>query len=137
MKYDYQDTTRKYDFNDLIEIIAQLRGPGGCPWDIEQTHESLKKCLQEEAGEVMEAIDNKDDANLCEELGDLLLQVVMHAQIASETGRFTMDDVIQGVSAKMVRRHPHVFGDAKASNSEESLNLWAEIKKQEKEKGNR
>ena len=137
MKYDYQDTTRKYDFNDLIEIIAQLRGPGGCPWDIEQTHESLKKCLQEEAGEVMEAIDNKDDANLCEELGDLLLQVVMHAQIASETGRFTMDDVIQGVSAKMVRRHPHVFGDAKASNSEESLNLWAEIKRQEKEKGNR
>jgi tetrapyrrole methylase family protein/MazG family protein len=137
MKYDYQDTTRKYDFNDLIEIIAQLRGPGGCPWDIEQTHESLKKCLQEEAGEVMEAIDNKDDANLCEELGDLLLQVVMHAQIASETGRFTMDDVIQGVAAKMVRRHPHVFGDAKASNSEESLNLWAEIKKQEKEKGNR
>lgn len=137
MKYDYQDTTRKYDFNDLIEIIAQLRGPGGCPWDIEQTHESLKKCLQEEAGEVMEAIDNKDDANLCEELGDLLLQVVMHAQIASETGRFTMDDVIQGVSAKMVRRHPHVFGDAKASTSEESLNLWAEIKKQEKEKGTR
>ena len=137
MKYDYQDTTRKYDFNDLIEIIAQLRGPGGCPWDIEQTHESLKKCLQEEAGEVMEAIDNKDDANLCEELGDLLLQVVMHTQIASETGRFTMDDVIQGVSAKMVRRHPHVFGDAKASNSEESLNLWAEIKRQEKEKGNR
>lgn len=133
MKYDYQDTDRKYDFNDLIEIIAQLRGPGGCPWDIKQTHESLKVCLEEEAGEVMEAIDNEDDENLCEELGDLLLQVVMHAQIASETGRFTMADVIQGVSAKMIRRHPHVFGDAKASNTEESLNLWAEMKKKEKE----
>jgi len=131
-KFDYQDKNRKYDFDDLIEIIAQLRGPGGCPWDIKQTHESLKECLQEEAGEVMDAIDNKDDENLCEELGDLLLQVVMHAQIASETGRFTMADVIQGVSAKMVRRHPHVFGDAKAANAEESLNLWAEIKKQEK-----
>lgn len=133
MKFDYNDTDRKYDFDDFLEIIAQLRGPGGCPWDIKQTHESLKECLTEESGEVIEAIDNKDDANLCEELGDLLLQVVMHAQIAAEENRFTMADVIQGVSAKMIRRHPHVFGDAKASNEEESLNLWAEMKKREKE----
>ncbi|MDO4485510.1 MAG: MazG family protein [Bacillota bacterium] len=131
-KFDYNDTNRKYDFDDLIEIISQLRGPGGCPWDIKQTHESLKECLVEESGEVIQAIDNNDDDNLCEELGDLLLQVVMHAQIASETGRFTISDVIQGVSEKMIRRHPHVFGDRKVSNAEESLNLWNEIKKQEK-----
>ncbi len=132
-KFDCSDTDRKYSFDDFIEIIAQLRTPdSGCPWDIKQTHESLKKCLIEESGEVIDAIDNKDDANLCEELGDVLLQVVMHAQIAAEDGRFTIDDVIQGVSEKMVRRHPHVFGDVKVSNSEESLALWKEIKKQEK-----
>ena len=131
-KFDYNDTDRKYSFDDLIEIIAQLRGPGGCPWDIKQTQESLKECLTEESGEVIQAIDNKDDANLCEELGDLLLQVIMHAQIASEGGRFTISDVIQGVSEKMIRRHPHVFGDEKVSNADESLNLWNEIKKREK-----
>lgn len=131
-KFDYNDTDRKYSFDDLIEIIAQLRGPGGCPWDIKQTHESLKECLTEESGEVIQAIDNKDDANLCEELGDLLLQVIMHAQIAAEDGRFTISDVIQGVSEKMIRRHPHVFGDEKVSNADESLNLWNEIKKREK-----
>lgn len=131
-KFDYNDKDRKYSFDDLIEIIAQLRGPGGCPWDIKQTHESLKECLTEESGEVIQAIDNKDDANLCEELGDLLLQVIMHAQIASEDGRFTISDVIQGVSEKMIRRHPHVFGDEKVSNADESLNLWNEIKKREK-----
>ena len=131
-KFDYNDTDRKYSFDDLIEIIAQLRGPGGCPWDIKQTHESLKECLTEESGEVIQAIDNKDDANLCEELGDLLLQVIMHAQIASEGGRFTISDVIQGVSEKMIRRHPHVFGDEKVSNADVSLNLWNEIKKREK-----
>lgn len=131
-KFDYNDTNRKYDFSDLIEIISMLRGPGGCPWDIKQTHESLKECLIEESGEVIEAIDNKDDENLCEELGDLLLQVVMHAQIASENNRFTIADVIQGVSQKMIRRHPHVFGDEKVSNADESLDLWKEIKKQEK-----
>ena len=131
-KFYYNDTDRKYSFDDLIEIIAQLRGPGGCPWDIKQTHESLKECLTEESGEVIQAIDNKDDANLCEELGDLLLQVIMHAQIASEGGRFTISDVIQGVSEKMIRRHPHVFGDEKVSNADESLNLWNEIKKREK-----
>lgn len=126
------DKDRQYDFDDLVEIISRLRAPDGCPWDIKQTHESLKKCLAEESGEVMEAIDAKDDANLCEELGDLLLQVVMHAQIASEGGRFTMDDVIQGICEKMIRRHPHVFGDIKVTSQEESLKLWEEIKKKEK-----
>lgn len=127
------ETGRTYDFDDFVRIIAELRAPGGCPWDISQTHESLKTCLTEEAGEVIAAIDNRDDANLCEELGDLLLQVVMHAQIAAEDGRFTMDDVIQGVSEKMIRRHPHVFGDVKADTPEESLALWQEIKRREKE----
>lgn len=126
------DVNKKYDFDDFIEIIRRLRAPGGCPWDIKQTHDSLKECLIEESGEVITAIDNKDDDNLCEELGDLLLQVVMHAQIAAETGRFTINDVIQGVSKKMILRHPHVFGDVKVSSVEESLNLWKEIKKQEK-----
>lgn len=123
---------KKYTYEDFIEIIARLRAPDGCPWDREQTHESLKKCLLEESGEVIEAIDNKDDENLCEELGDVLLQVVMHAQIAAEEGRFTMDDVLQGISEKMVRRHPHVFGDAKVSSVEEGLDLWNSIKEQEK-----
>lgn len=128
---------RKYDFNDLIEIIAALRAPGGCPWDIKQTHESLKECLIEESGEVIEAIDNRDDDNLCEELGDLLLQVIMHAQIAAEGNRFDINDVIQGVSEKMIRRHPHVFGDVKVTSQEESLALWNEIKKQEKARANK
>lgn len=132
-KFDFNDEDRKYDFQDFIEIIARLRAPGGCPWDIKQTHESLKKCLIEESGEVIEAIDRKDDENLCEELGDLLLQVVMHAQIASEENRFTMDDVIQGVCEKMIRRHPHVFGDVHVDSPEESLALWQEIKRKEKE----
>lgn len=123
---------KKYDFNDFIEIIAALRAPGGCPWDISQTHESLKECLMEESDEVLQAIDSGDDANLCEELGDVLLQVVMHAQIASEEGRFDINDVIQDVSEKMVRRHPHVFGDVKVTSQEESLALWKKIKEEEK-----
>lgn len=132
-KFNVNDQNRQYSFDDFLEIIAALREPeGGCPWDIKQTHETLKECLIEESGEVIQAIDNQDDANLCEELGDLLLQVVMHAQIAAEESRFTMADVIQGVSEKMIRRHPHVFGDAKANSPEESLALWKEIKKQEK-----
>lgn len=120
-------------FDEFVKTIATLRGENGCPWDIKQTHESLKECLIEESGEVIQAIDNKDDANLCEELGDLLLQVVMHAQIAAEGGRFTMEDVVRGVNEKMIRRHPHVFGDAKVESVEEGLSLWEQIKRQEKE----
>ena len=137
-KTAYNQESKKYSYEDFLEIIARLRAPGGCPWDIKQTHESLRECLLEESGEVIEAIDNKDDENLCEELGDVLLQVVMHAQIAAEEGRFTMDDVIQGISEKMVRRHPHVFGDAKVNSVEEGLDLWNSIKEQEKKaKGNK
>ena len=124
---------KKYSYEDFLHIIAQLRAPGGCPWDQKQTHESLRECLLEESQEVIEAINNKDDDNLCEELGDVLLQVVMHAQIAAEEGRFTMDDVVQCVSEKMVRRHPHVFGDIKISSVEEGLDLWNAIKQREKE----
>lgn len=120
-------------FDEFVTTIAALRAENGCPWDRKQTHESLKECLTEEAGEVLAAIDNQDDENLCEELGDLLLQVVMHAQIAAEENRFTIEDVVRGVNEKMIRRHPHVFGDEKVESVEEGLNLWEQIKKQEKE----
>ncbi|PNV62429.1 nucleotide pyrophosphohydrolase [Clostridium sp. chh4-2] len=123
-----------YTFEDLEHIIEELRSDHGCPWDKEQTHESLKKCLVEESQEVLDAIDNHDKENLCEELGDVLLQVMMHSQIAMENGDFTVDDVVNGICEKMIRRHPHVFGDKKASSPEESLALWNEIKKQEKAK---
>lgn len=123
---------KKYGFLEVLDIIAALRSENGCPWDKEQTHESLKKCLTEECNEVLEAIDNQDDENLCEELGDVLLQVLMHSQIAAEEGRFTIADVVDGLGRKMVRRHPHVFGDAKAATGEEALKSWEEIKKLEK-----
>ena len=119
-------------FDEFVATIAALRSENGCPWDRKQTHESLKECLVEETGEVLEAIDKKDDANLCEELGDVLLQVVMHAQIAAEEGRFTIEDVISGVNEKMIRRHPHVFGDIKVSSVEEGLDLWEQIKQEAK-----
>ena len=124
-------------FNDLVEIIKRLRAPDGCPWDREQTHASLKAACIEEASEVICGINIFDETgnpeNLKEELGDLLLQVVMHAQIAEEEGLFTMDDVISCVSSKMIRRHPHVFGDAKVAGSDEVLANWEEIKAKEKE----
>ena len=122
---------KRYSYEDFLEIIAKLRAPDGCPWDQKQTHESLKECLLEESQEVLDAIDSKDDENLCEELGDVLLQVVMHAQIAAEENRFTMEDVVQCVAEKMVRRHPHVFGDIKVDSVEEGLDLWNAIKAQE------
>lgn len=121
-------------FDEFVETIAVLRGENGCPWDIKQTHQSLKKHLLEESGEVIEAIDSGDDENLCEELGDVLLQVVLHAQIAAEEGRFTIEDVCRVVNDKMIRRHPHVFGDVVIESEEDQLRLWEEIKKQEKEK---
>ncbi|MGF6989632.1 MazG family protein [Lachnospiraceae bacterium PM6-15] len=125
------------EFEKLEEIIARLRGVDGCPWDREQTHESLKPACIEEAAEVICGIDILTDTgnadNLKEELGDLLLQVVMHARIAEEEGLFTMDDVIRGLSEKMVRRHPHVFGEKELSGSEEVLESWAQIKEQEKQ----
>ncbi|MGX8774404.1 MAG: NAD(P)H-hydrate epimerase [Bacillota bacterium] len=122
-----------YDFSDFVDIVAQLRAPDGCVWDRAQTHETLKKYLSEEAQEVLEAIDKKDDENLCEELGDLLLQIVLHAQIGAEDGVFTMDDVIQGISEKMIRRHPWVFGDMEIGSIDENVSLWEQIKQKEKE----
>lgn len=121
-----------YNFNDLMEITARLRGTDGCPWDREQTHKSLTGCMVEEAYEVVEAIDNEDDKNLCEELGDVLLQVTMHTQIAIEEEAFSMEDVTSGICEKLIRRHPHVFGTGKANNSKEVLDNWDEIKKAEK-----
>lgn len=123
----------KNDFKDLVETIAVLRGPNGCPWDKKQTHETLIKCLQNESQELVDAINNKDDENMKEELGDVLLQVLMNSQIAAEAGKFTIDDVIQGLYDKLHRRHPHVFGDhAKAASAEEALEVWREMKKREK-----
>lgn len=128
---------KRYTYEEFLGIIAMLRSENGCPWDRVQTHESLKPCLMEEAAELAAAIRIYDKTgnpeNLIEELGDLLLQVVMHAQIAKEENLFTMEDVIQAVSEKMVRRHPHVFGDASAENAGEVLVNWEEIKKKEKE----
>jgi tetrapyrrole methylase family protein / MazG family protein len=120
------------NFSKLREIIAILRGPNGCPWDKEQTHESLKKYLIEETYEVIEAIDSGDIDHVIEELGDVLLQVMLHAQIGEDEGYFAIEDVIEVLSAKMIRRHPHVFGDKKAEDSKEVLRNWQEIKKQEK-----
>lgn len=119
-------------FARLAEIIGKLRAPDGCPWDREQTHATLRTHLLEEACETMDAIDGGDDAHLCEELGDLLMQPVLHAQIASEENRFDIVDVIEGISNKLVRRHPHVFGDVIVADSGEVLTNWDAIKKAEK-----
>ena len=128
----------KYTYEQLLEIIAELRSDHGCPWDRAQTHESMIKCLYDECDEVVEAIKNKDDDNLCEELGDVLLQVLLHAQIAGEEGRFTMADVVDGIAKKMVRRHPHVFGNAPmAQSEEEGLANWEAVKAMEKEEKKR
>ncbi|WP_148867700.1 nucleoside triphosphate pyrophosphohydrolase [Thermosediminibacter litoriperuensis] len=118
---------------DLIEIMARLRGENGCPWDKAQTHETLKPFLLEEAYEVIDAIDGGDPGELSEELGDLLLQIVFHSRIAEENGRFCFDDVVDGICKKMVRRHPHIFGDLKVSGAADVLKNWEDIKKEEKE----
>ncbi len=119
-------------FARLASIIEKLRAPDGCPWDREQTHASLRTHLLEEACETMDAIDGGDDAHLCEELGDLLMQPVLHAQIASEEQRFDIVDVLEGISDKLVRRHPHVFGDVIVADSGEVLTNWDAIKTEEK-----
>ncbi|MGB8453388.1 MAG: nucleoside triphosphate pyrophosphohydrolase [Anaerocolumna sp.] len=133
---------KKYTFDDFISIIRQLRSENGCPWDREQTHESLKSCMLEEAYEVIEAVNNKDTENLCEELGDILLQVALHTAIAEEQKEFGIDDVIDCVSKKMIRRHPHVFGTSESTagavvaaggiDSDMVVRNWEDIKKQEK-----
>ena len=123
----------QYSIQDFVQLIAQLRNPnGGCPWDLKQNYETMIPCLTEETYEVIEAIEKKDVPNLREELGDLLLQVVFFSQLAKEDGYFNFNDVVQAVAEKIVRRHPHVFGDAKAGDETEALSRWNEMKAKEK-----
>lgn len=122
----------EYGFEDLLRIMDILRGEGGCPWDREQTHESIRKNFIEEVYEACEAIDLKDNTLLCEELGDVLLQVVFHADMAEDEGAFDINDVCDGVCKKLILRHPHIFGDTKAGTSAEVLDNWEAIKRIEK-----
>ncbi len=119
-------------FEELVSIMARLRSPGGCPWDREQTHQTLRPYLIEEAYEVLDALDNGGDGDFRDELGDLLLQVVFHAQIANEEKRFDIHDVARAINDKLVRRHPHVFGDTRADTADEVLTNWEQIKREEK-----
>ena len=123
-----------YDAKDLVTIVELLRLPGGCPWDMEQTHKSIRNDLIEETYEVIEAIDNGDPALLREELGDVLLQVAMHARMEEEAGRCTFDDVANDICQKMIHRHPHVFGDVKADTVGQVLSNWESIKSEEKQR---
>jgi tetrapyrrole methylase family protein/MazG family protein len=125
-------SVKRYSWSDLVDIMARLRAPDGCPWDREQTHQSLLPYLLEESGELLEAIEKGDLHHMCEELGDVLLQVVFHAQVASEAGNFKIDDVVHGIAEKMVRRHPHVFGDEEIAESSGVLTRWEQIKATEK-----
>ena len=122
-----------YGWEDFLEIMRLLRSPGGCPWDAEQTHASIRREFLEETYEVLDAIDREDPVDMCEELGDILMQVAFHAQIETENGRFTMADVVNGIAQKMVYRHPHVFGGTmQADTSEEVLVNWEVLKRKEK-----
>lgn len=123
---------RQKDFEGFVETIAALRAPDGCPWDREQTHASIASNMIEEAYEAVDAIEAGDIAHLREELGDVLLQVVLQSQIAADSGEFTIEDVARDINAKMIRRHPHVFGDAKAKSSGDVLELWDSVKLAEK-----
>ena len=128
-----------YDFKDLVALVALLRSEEGCPWDQVQTHESIRKNMIEECYEAVEGIDRKDDTLLCEELGDILLQVVFHAQIACDEGAFKIEEVIDGICHKMIRRHPHVFSDWNCNeelNAENAYSRWEQIKQAEKEEIN-
>ena len=121
-----------YSYEDMLEIMRLLRAPGGCPWDAEQTHESIRRNFLEETCEAVEAIDNHDMPALCEELGDVLFQVMFHSEIEAEQGNFTVDDVVNGICEKMIRRHPRVFG-GEIPEVENEKDLWEAIKKQERE----
>ena len=127
--FQYKDS---YNVKDLEEIVRILRAPGGCPWDAEQTHQSIRRNFLEEAYEAVEAIDEENPEHLKEELGDVLLQVVFHALMEQETGRFDLDDVADGVCKKLIYRHPHVFGDVSVSGTGEVLSNWEELKRKEK-----
>ncbi len=121
-----------YTFQDLLEIMSKLRSKDGCPWDKEQTHESIRNSVIEEAYETVDAIDSKNTDGLVEELGDLLLQIVFHSQIGYENGEFDIDDVIHGICSKLIYRHPHIFGNETAGTSEEVLDNWDKLKSKEK-----
>ena len=124
----------RYGWEDFLEIMKLLRSPGGCPWDAEQTHQSIRREFLEETYEALDALDRDDPDAMCEELGDVLMQVVFHAQIEKELGRFTMDDVVNGIAQKMVYRHPHVFGGSmQADTSEQVLVNWETLKRREKD----
>jgi tetrapyrrole methylase family protein/MazG family protein len=120
------------EFTTLLDIIARLRAPDGCPWDREQTHVSLKPNLLEECYEALEAIDEADDRKLCEELGDILMQIALHSQMGREDGHFSMGDVLQSINTKLIRRHPHVFGDTRVSGARDVIANWEAIKREEK-----
>lgn len=119
-------------FTDLVDIIARLRAPDGCPWDKEQTHSSLREDLLEECYEVLETLDEGNSVKLCEELGDLLMQVVFHTQIAAEAGEFELGDVLTGINTKLIHRHPHVFGSKKVGDTEKVLLNWEKLKQEER-----
>ena len=123
-----------HTFEELVSVVKILRSEQGCSWDRKQTFESLKPCILDEAREVAEAVDKQDMDNLCEELGDVLFNVLIYSQIAEEKGCFELKDVVDGVCEKMIRRHPHVFGEQKRLSAEESLDLWNTIKKKKKNK---
>nr|WP_317325513.1 nucleoside triphosphate pyrophosphohydrolase [uncultured Flavonifractor sp.] len=127
--FQYKDS---YDVRDLEEIVRILRAPGGCPWDAEQTHASIRRNFLEEAYEAVEAIDEQSPDHLKEELGDVLLQVMLHARMEQEAGRFDLDDVADGICKKLIFRHPHVFGDVEVSGTSEVLTNWEELKRKEK-----
>jgi tetrapyrrole methylase family protein/MazG family protein len=122
-------------FATLVDIIAKLRAPDGCPWDRKQTHASLRENLLEECYEVLEALDEGEPEKLCDELGDLLMQIVLHAQIAAEGGEFKLGDVIKGINAKLIHRHPHIFGLTKVKNADEVAHNWEVLKREEREAG--
>lgn len=129
---DYESDGQLSEFQTLVDIVARLRAPGGCPWDREQTHESLKRTLLEEAHEVLEAIDASDPGVLTEELGDMLVQIAFHADIAREAGSFDMGDVVERINRKLIRRHPHVFADETVADAREVERNWERIKAQER-----
>jgi MazG family protein len=122
-------------FDTFADIIARLRAPDGCPWDKEQTHQSLRENLLSECYEVLEAIDSEEPGKLQEELGDLLLQIVLQAQIAADSSEFKIDDVVKGISEKIIRRHPHIFGSRKVKDAKEVMHNWEALKKEEREAG--
>lgn len=122
----------RQEFNRLVEIIARLRGPDGCPWDKKQTHSSLREFLLEESYEVLEALDEEDTGKLRQELGDLMLQIVLHAQISADNGEFNMADVLKDINTKLIRRHPHIFAQTKVNSAEEVSHNWETIKKEER-----